>query len=326
MSGIVAGAQSGGCCCQPQGCTCSNPNRPGRIVDASLTAVNIEAEFNLREVSLSNSRPYLGCGPCFCGSGGSGGGGYGGGMWGRDPNGPYYGYVGNGCIIDPDFIDGTECAGLGCRPGSCACCPEYSISAVFGNQVVEAVIAGRSWKTISRSVSDHMVGAWNWQPRQVGYCDAPNEPFPNVRIRRFCSFPPLTYSPGLPGPDPNGEYVDQYGNYTGANVGICAAYARAEVSAPVQANCYYEARIFVGYWFQALRADAIREAGGQLIEGGSDFYVYRKPCLTPFDTVLGTYECVACEPTFVESVDPECGRIRGHYTLDVTPPDTITVS
>lgn len=325
MSGIVAGVQSGGCCCQPQGCTCSDPNRPGAIVDASITAISVEAELGIVEVRRSNGRIYAGCGPCPCRY--SGVNGALGPVWGTGPSGPYYAYVPGGCIVDPDFTDGTECESLACMPGGCPCCPEYRISAVFGNQVLERAPAGslHEWATVSRTVGDHAVGSWNWQPRQVGYCDATDGPLPNARVRRYCAFPLLEYSDGLAGPDPNGAFVDGGGNYTGGNVGLCAAYAVAGVSVPSANRCSYEAVIDIVYDFHAYRLGSIAQAGGTLVQGAGR-YVYRKPCVTPHDTVLGTYECVACGPTFLEWEDQECGRERAYMLRDITPPQTIAIS
>lgn len=330
MSGIVAGVQSGGCCCRPQqGCTCSSPTRPGALVDASLTAINIDAQLDHRYRWRQNKRIWCGDCPCRAFIAGIPQGP----VWGQDPAGPYYVYRSNACIVDPDFTDGSECESLACRPGGCACCPEYGISVNFGNQILERVNQFpffNQWATVFRHTRDHKIGTWNWSPSQVGYCVDPNNTALQARVRRSCFFYYYmsgNYDPGSGlSVDPNGQYLTPTGNYTGANVGLLNVYASANVTAPGPNQCFYEASLAITYRYQVPFASLLQASGNYLVEGGSAFLVYRKPCTAPTDTVLGTYECVACEPTYTYSEDQECGPQAVLDEFDETPPATILIS
>ena len=318
MSGIVAASQSGGCCCRPLPCQCTNPNRPGAIVDASLTAINIEAEYNYIERFRINRENWYGCEGCPCGSG----------LGGAAPPEVVYVYQRNGCSTLPAFTEGTPCTP--CTASSCVCCPEYAISATFGNRVLEKQ-PGALWSTVFRSSLEHIAGSWNWQPRMVGFC-IPTDSV-NVRVRKFCNFAPIQTIPGpstTPAKDPNGQYIDANGNYLGGNVGPCHMYAAASVRYVGGASCYYEARIQMYYTYQEWQSGLILDRGGTwvwnpagLMTGGA---VYRKPCRSPFDSVLGNYECVFCDSSYYYDDNTNCGPFARFQEQDITFPDFLTVS
>ena len=324
MSGIVAASQSGGCCCRPLPCQCTNPNRPGAIIDRGITALNINAEIDILSRFRWNSRPYEGCGACPCLGVGSGGVDYGI-RYQAATGGRAYIYVRNGCVYDSEYED-EECGALVCRPAGCTCCPEYRVSANYGSQVVERTSSPGmppGWSAVSANVFDHLIGSWNWQPRQVGHCVQSPSPTPyEVRVRRYCQTPF-----GTPyGVDPNGQFVDDAGNYTGGNTGPANYYATGSVLTPESTGtCFYHA--YVGYVteFQTFRGDLIAQAQGRLIEPGGIWY--RKKCLSPYDTVFGTYECYqACEGYYSYVTDNRCGEIVYVAETDITHPQTITVS
>jgi hypothetical protein len=322
MSGIVAAAQSSGCCCRPvEGCTCNNANRPGAVFDRSLTSLVVSAELDLRQRYRENS--CQGCVPCGCCSGQ------------QIPNGGQYVYVQSGSIMDPDFAE--ECPDLFCRSACGPYCPEYGVSANFGSRVLEKRFShplfGEAWGTVVRSALDNIAGTWNWTPRQVGYCIDPNTGY---RVRRFCRFYGLVAtSDSITGVDPNGQYVDANNNYTGRNVGLCSVYATASVTTPSHTAssfgqlCGYKASIFLEQHFRVPYGDFIQSEGGVLFTGGGGADIsaqYYKPCLSPSDTVIGTYYRLEDLSYRTYATDQTCGDVAYVEEYDITFPETITVS
>ena len=332
MSGIVAAAQSSGCCCRPQeGCLCTDPNRSGAVIDRDLTAISVDSEMSLEDAERNNSCAFIGC-TCPC----AGQPTYG------SPGGVQYGYQTNGAIIDPDFTEGTECDGRGCTAGCCGGCPVFSCRADFGTCIAEQNAPGsRVWSSIMRLVTDNVAGTWNWVPQQVGSCAVPTNPL--LRIRKYCPFSHVPGYPTVSGAfpiDPNGQYVNmQTGMYTGANIGLLRAYKAVEVygccGPLVPADqCAYRARVSIGYLFQfeLQRLLADPASGGVLRGIPTPFYVggivahYVKPCVSPSDTVMGTYR-LEYQPDYdYNEEDPECGRIRWFRERFASFPSTITVS
>ena len=326
MSGIVAAAQSSGCCCRPtEGCTCSDPNRPGAVIDRGLSSVAVDCDMSLEDSERNNGCSNFGC-SCPC----SGEGIYG------NPGGVQYGYQSNGSIVDPDFAEDTECESLICRAGCCGGCPTYRCRSDFGTGIAEQVTLGvAGWLSVTRAVFDNVAGTWNWQPQQVGYCT--REDVPLVRIRKYCLF---SYT-GLPGGviDPNGQYLNMDGSYTGENIGLLRAYRACEVSGCCgpgtqgSQDCLYRVRIAIGYLFQYELQDIFASSVGGVMQGiPLRFYIngivadYIKPCQSPTDTVFGTYTRVG-EPGYsYAEEDQECGRIRFFRERIAAFPNTLTVS
>ena len=325
MSGIVAAAQSSGCCCRPQqGCTCSNPNRPGAIIDRGLTSIAIESQFGYDEAELNTKTDTCGC-ECFASPG----------AFKYGPNGgTQYAYAGNGSAVDPDFSDGTPCESVACRGGGCSGCPVWRVSAEFGTVVAEAQpqLQSMKWRTVIRQPLDHVVASWNWRPRMVGYCQQdPASGYPDLRIRRVCGFSRIGNPIGT-SLDPYGQYIDvTTGEYTGANIGPLNVYAGAEILAPANtpggpSNCDYIARISLTEFFLSPLIEQLA-AEGSIVLGG--ILEYRKPCLSPTDTVLGTYR-LAGNPsdwysdTYFE--DQSCGPTAHFRDLRYTVPTTLRIS
>ena len=325
MSGILAAAQSSGCCCRPtEGCTCGDPNRPGAIIDRTITSVAVECDMTLDDAERNNGCYALGC-SCNC---------FGSSIYGEFGQ-PRYGYQTNGSIIDPDFTEGTECEGRGCTAGCCGGCPAYSCSSAFDIAVAEQVVAGvAAWSSVIVGVFDNVAGAWNWQPFQAGYCTAATDPL--LRIRKYC---PFSYVGGPTGGsvDPNGQYVNtETGEYTGGNIGLLRAYRATEVSVATGPGgpCAYLARVAIGYLFQG-ELQALLDAAPGGILGGIPFFPgsanavigeYVKPCLSPTDTVLGEYT-LAYQPDYdYTEEDQECGRIRFFRERRASFPQTLVIS
>lgn len=324
MSGIVAAAQSSGCCCRPQqGCTCSNPNRPGAIIDRGLTSIAIESQFGYDESEQSNQAPSCGC-ECHV-------------PWDALRYGPYggtqYAYAGNGAVVDPDFSEGTPCESVVCRGGGCSGCPVWRVSAEFGTVVAEAYPGNlqMKWRTVIRQPLDHVVASWNWRPRMVGYCQQdPASGYPDLRIRRVCGFSRIGNPIGT-SLDPNGQYIDtSTGEYTGSNIGPLNVYASADVSGPFYAGgastCTYVARINLTEMFLTPTIERLL-AEGQIILGG--VLTYHKPCLSPTDTVLGTYRLVGNPSDWYSDAyaeDQACGAAAWFRDLRYTVPTTLRIS
>lgn len=324
MSGIVAAAQSSGCCCRPQqGCTCSNPNRPGAIIDRGLTSIAIESQFGYDESELSNKTTNCGC-VCAVPSDALRYGPYG---------GTQYTYDGNGSAVDPDFAEGTPCESVACRGGGCSGCPVWRVSAEFGTVIAEAqpqTIQMR-WRTVIRQPLDHVVASWNWRPRMVGYCQQdPASGYPDLRIRRCCYFSRLGNTIGT-SLDPNGQYIDTAtGNYTGTNIGPLNVYAGAQVFGPSYAGgsstCSYVAKIALIEMFLTPTIERLLADGEIVLPGVVE---YTKPCLAPTDTVLGTYRLAGNPSDWYGdrySEDQECGPTTWFRDVRYTVPTTLRIS
>lgn len=338
MSGILAASQSRGCCCRPvEGCTCGDPNRPGAVIDRTITAINVEAEVGVIESARQNSASNF-CG-CDCLSGD---------VFCMGEYGPYR-YRSAGSVIDPDPVFGdSQCEPFGCIGGGCAGCPEYRVNANFDNQTLMRVNVAYTypvWTTFFADSFDHICGTWNWAPRNVGYCQAID--CQNVRVRRYCPFPgiggvvnflgPFPPYPGNlfdppPGnPDPNGAYINlETGEYLGTNTGLCRTYAFATVRwSP--SRCAYICSIALRHIFQVDMASRIGASGelyGIEIDDNSTITLahYEKPCFSPFDTVIGTYRRVWGLDSDFSRVDPECGANRWFYNQEIVTSPFISVS
>ena len=326
MSGILAAAQSSGCCCRPQqGCACSDPNRPGAVIDRGITALAVDSDMSLDDAERENGCFALGCScPCSPGTALIG-----------PPGGPFYSYQPNGAIVDPDFVEGTECEALACRAGCCGGCPEYTCRSSFGTCVAEQIGVGvASWSSVTRTVVENVAGIWSWFPQQVGYCTQPDNPA--VRVRKFCPFSYVGLS--VSDYDPNGQYINpSTGQYTGENIGRLRAYRAVEVygiigiGIPAE-QCKYRARIAIGYLFEFDLQRIFGQGGGAMRGIVAEIAVngivaeYSKPCLAPTDTVLGEYT-LDYEPQYDYSfVDPECGRIRAFRERFASFPRTLNIS
>ena len=325
MSGIQAAAQSSGCCCRPQeGCTCSDPNRPGAIIDRGLTSIAVESEMSLEDAERDNGCSSFGC-SCPC----SGNAIYG------SPGGVQYGYQRKGAIVDPEFTEGTECESLACRAGCCGGCPVWECRSNFGSCIAEQDAPGQArWLSVTRTVLENVAGIWNWAPTQEGYCTTATDPL--LRIRKYC---PFSYVPLGDGPiDPNGQYVNvNTGQYTGTNIGLLFAYKAVEVygccgpAIPAE-QCGYRVRIAIGYLFQ----HELQEISSQTPGGGMRGIALRlafngivaeyfKPCVSPTDTVMGEY-AIEYQPEYdYADEDSECGRIRFFRERLASFPQTLTV-
>lgn len=330
MSGIVAAAQSSGCCCRPQeGCLCTDPNRSGAVIDRGITALYVESEMSLEDAERDNGCASSGC-DCPC----SGTVTYG------SSGGIRYGYRHNGAIIDPDSIDGTECDGRGCTAGCCGGCPVWECQANFGSCIAEQDAPGQArWLSVTRAVLENVAGIWNWAPTQEGYCTTDSDLL--LRIRKYCPFsrvPSVLSAGGRQDIDPNGQYVNvDTGQYTGTNIGLLFAYKAVEVygccgpAIPAE-QCGYRVRISIGYLFQhQLEQIFSQSVGGAMrgipIELASNGIVaeYSKPCLSPSDTVLGEYSLDYMPQYDYSDEDPDCGRIRWFRERFASFPSTIMV-
>lgn len=328
MSGILAAAQSAGCCCRPQeGCTCSDPNRPGAIIDQGLTSVLVTSGFGIDEARRLNSSPSD-CTGCPCSP-----------LLGYGTYG-IYGYRAIGAVLDPDF-DAGECESRGCTSGPCPSCPTYSCSAEVGSVVVYRggpFVPGAQWSSRITFEGENRIGQWSWTPRQVGWCTPTSNP--SLRVRSFCPFIYNQFgSAGLGNliSDPNGAFIDvttgAYGNTPyGNTVGRIIAVASAAVGygfafgGGTSDPCSYYAQVSIHYiseWnlrrfladpFYGLPFDATYSA------------LYRKPCQSPTDTVLGTYELVYDPEYDLYEQDPECGALRWFNEIRATVPRTLVVS
>ena len=324
MSGIVAAAQSAGCCCRPsEGCTCASANRPGAVLDRQITAIAVAGEVTVDHAYLNNGSPYTGCG-CPC-----------------EPIGMTlgtgairYGYRPQGGINDPDsLVPGDPCY-PGCIYGDCTGCGTYTLSVATSSVVCPQSVAGTAqWSSVTEQVGENFIGQWSWRGRRAGYCNSIN----GVRVRSFCPF--LYAPPAVRGEvDPNGAFVDvNTGEYVttayGETVGRLHAvqFARVVTVPTVGGDCGYTVQIGVRLGFSWHILKALAEYGVWPPPVPSEIpaeYVasYFKPCLAPTDTVLGRYELVE-HPQYDRYIeDQECGRIRAYEDLRVGFPQFVEVT
>lgn len=321
MSGILAAAQSAGCCCRPQqGCTCSNPNRPGAIIDQSLTSVLVTSEFGIDEARRINGSPSdcLGC-PCSAQ--------FGYGQYGS------YAYRAVGSVIDPDVAEG-DCQGRGCTSGPCPSAPAYSCSAEVGGVVVYRggpFVPGAQWSSRITFEGENRIGQWSWSPTQVGWCTPDSAPFLRVR-----SFFPFVYNQfgtqfGSLLSDPNGAFIDTSGNYAGTPYGNTVGRIIAVASASIGFNgfgfeCAYQATVSIHYISEWKLRRFLAEPFFGLPFDATYSVSYRKPCLAPTDTVLGRYDLVADPQYDFYEQDAECGPLRSFTEIRQTLPQTLVVS
>lgn len=327
MSGAQAAAASG-CCCRPLiGCPCDNPNRPGAIFDASLSSVLVSMDVSISHACL-NDVTTNGCPgqPCDCFA---------------QPSNPgqaiLYGYQTQGRAPDPD-LDCTDSQGnqIQCVKGSCPGCYPFYINANAQTAILTRQ-GQQGWRTVSASPLEHTIGNWSWQAVQAGWCPSTDG---SVRVRRYCPFAYLDTAGGIrPGVlvDRNGQYVDEVTyEYTtglhGSNIG--AIYAVVDVTLGYYgsgyggAECGYEAVVRMHYLSLASLLDAV-SGGGLLPSLESSLALtwhYRKQCLSPSDTALGTYVLVS--PADIErySEFQPCGPSYAFDDLRATAGDTLTVS
>lgn len=331
MSGIVAAAQSAGCCCRPvEGCTCGDPNRPGAVFDRQLTAIAVTGEVTVDHAIRRNGSPYAGCG-CDCFPVGTT---YGSGT-------VRYGYRSPGAIVDPDVVFPGDPCYPGCSNGGCGGCATYSVSANVGTVICPQVAPGAaSWASSIRTFGDNVVGAWSWQGRRVGYCTSAN----GVRVRSCCAF--LGEADGTTTLAPlDGYTVDSCGAFINPDTGAYVQtpyggslgrltmiqYARLDASGLTVPNqCFYTVRLGVTWAFtweilKALAEDGVWPSPNALALPGyhADYF---KPCLSPSDTVLGRYE-IGDVPNYDRySEDQACGAIRNFEDLRVSFPNEVIVS
>lgn len=322
MSGITAAAQSSGCCCRPsEGCTCESPTRPGAVLDRSITAISVTGEVTVDHAYRSNGSPYFFCGcPCSpigvtLGSGAT-----------------QYGYRPQGSVVDPDALAPGDPCYPGCTQSGCAGCAAYTLSASTGTVVCQQVAVGaQDWASRVLQFGDNIVGQWSWQGRRVGYCTSSQ----GIRVRSYCQFlyRPIDYAET--GIDPNGAFIDFDGNYVqtqyGDTLGRLHAiqYARV-IGVPTLGGpfCGYTVRIGMVFAFTWEILKALAENGqwsptAALPEYYADYF---KPCLSPSDTVLGTY-AIGDVPQYDRyTQDQECGAIRAFEDLRVSFPNTIEVA
>jgi hypothetical protein len=332
MSGIVAAAQSAGCCCRPvEGCTCGDPNRPGSVFDRQLTAIAVTGEVTVDHAFRRNGSPYTGCG-CDCFSVGT--------TYGTGA--VRYGYRSPGAITDPDGLEPSDPCYPGCVNGGCGGCPTYSVSANTTTVICTQAVPGvASWASEIRTFGDNFVGAWSWQGRRVGHCIGTQ----GVRVRSCCAFlgeaDGTTTLASLPSDlivDSCGAFIDpETGVYVqtayGASLGRLhmVQYARLDASGfTVPNQCGYTVRLGVTWAFtweilKALSEDGVWPSPNAPALDGyhADYF---KPCLSPSDTVLGRYEIGDVPLYDRSSVDQECGAIRAFEDLRVTFPNEVIVS
>jgi len=324
MSGIVAAAQSTGCCCRPQeGCTCNDPNRPGSVIDRTISSVLVSAEFGIDEQRRDNQA--FSCQQCTCFAQTGSGFTYG-----------IYGYRPRGTIEDPD-CDNTPCQSIGC-----AGCQTFTVSASFGDRVALLETAGLlqiRWRSSNITVlGQHQAGVWNWFPSQVGYCFSQSQ---GLRVRSYCPFVEAGVASwgGIGGSgfvnDPNGAFINintgeygstPYGNTLGRLVALASTTVEWTVgSAGFPGGCAYRASVAIGYDFEWNIIRSIAELGSYPV-GGAYTASYIKPCLAPTDTVYGDYT-LESEPEYdFYDEDRSCGAIAYLREVRATIPQRITVS
>ena len=133
--------------------------------------------------------------------------------------------------------------------------------------------------------------------------------------------------------DPNGAFIDAttgvYGNTPyGNTVGRIIAVAEVDVSGVGLTpgdQCSYYARVAIGY-INEWSVRQLLATTGEANPFGGYSATYRKPCQSPTDTVLGTYELVGDPEYDFFTEDPSCGRIRWFDERRATVPQTLVVS
>jgi len=324
MSGIVAAAQSAGCCCRPvEGCTCSDPDRPGAVADRQITAIAVTGEVTVDHAIRQNGSPYPGCG-CPCSPVGIT---YGSGS-------VVYGYRSPGSIVDPDTTAPGDPCHPGCTTFGCGGCPAYTVSVSVGTVICPQRFSGSAgWSSVVKSFGENFAGQWSWQGRRTGYCFSSN----GVRVRSCCqflgteatstlaSFPTEVDSCGAFIDPITGEYVSTpYGDALGR------LHMIQYVDTGSTVDCAYGLRIGVTWAFtweilKALAEDGIWPSAFAPARPGY-FADYIKPCLSPSDTVLGTYQIGDVPQYDRRFEDQECGAIRYFDDLRVTFPQTVEVA
>lgn len=327
MSGAQAAAQVVGCCCRPVSCQCSDPNRPGRIIDSQLTAIQVECDGGVDHQWRSNESWFSCNCPCAPSN-----------FLGLpdyvDPaTGIKWGYRSQGANVSPEDV-GEYCKPFICVNSGCIGCPVFYVFGNFGTATALRTLPGPfvSWRTVTDLNSTNIAASWNWRPRQVGYCVSENDPL--MRVRNYCHFPFFASPDGLPpyvGVDRNGAYVNFLtGRYTGGNVGLTHVIRSANVGwDPVE--CRYQAEVKLEYWSaEQLSAEIVRNGP---IEGNSGFSglfslkaVYRKPCRSPQDTVMGGYTLAYTSMQDEYSTDDDCGPVAFVNDMRVTFGNSLTVS
>lgn len=350
MSGIVAAAQSSGCCCRPQeGCLCTNENRPGAVTDRSFTSILVSCDVNYAQEFRFNGGSFNGfCGsPCRCAPVNTSGWS----DWGFEGGNLYrYAVTGNRVYQDLD----KQC--LGCTTTSCPACHAESVNGSLSSAALRRVtfpgdpLYYEFWSLSMSSLTEQSIGVWTWTPTRPGYCvDPDRHPY---RIRRFCNNPLYQLGGGTEGVlpqvviDPNGQYIRadnaEYANGRwGSNIGAIYLMYSIHVLAPSLARCYYEARVNLHFMSFANIRDTVADCGnGQLPMdipgtingfgcGGSQVasWTYRKPCASPSDSVLGTYERVgeADQDSYTQAPEDRCGRSQFYVDVRASAGDTLTI-
>lgn len=327
MSGAQAAAQVAGCCCRPVPCPCGDPNRPGRIADSQLTAIQIECDGGIDHQWRSNESWFS----CSCPCAPSNFGGLP--DYVDQATGIRWGYRSIGANVSPEFAP-EECEPYICTNAGCGGCPLYYVSANFGQAVARRLNPGPfvSWRTITDLNSSNIAGTWNWRARQVGYCVSDSDPL--LRVRNYCQFPYIYAPENLPYPveaDRNGAYVNFLtGRYTGGNVGLIHVIRSASVGWN-QHDCYYQATVRLTYFGSEQLAARIAQFGplegtDWVPSGVSREAVYRKECRSPQDTVLGGYTRAYTSGDDFYRTDDDCGPIAFLEDFRVTFPDSLTIS
>lgn len=312
MSGAQAAAASG-CCCRPLiGCPCDNPNRPGAIFDASLSSVLVSMDVSVNHSFYDDRSAYPACPGQGCG------------CTGQVVAWPYaYQHQGRGVQFDETCF---------CAKNDCPGCYPFHLNATASNAILRRNphIGAEMVRTVSVGTLDHVIGTWSWQPYQAAYC-AGND---GSRVRRYCRFPYLDVVGGLRSGveiDPNGQYIGVNGEYTtglyGSNTGsVCAVI---DIGIGRGFNCDYLARVSVVYMSIASLLDVVNADGtvpAYLLPQLELTWYYRKPCLSPSDTMLGTYIRDGDADIERYRTDQDCGPSHYFDDLRATAGDTLTVS
>lgn len=297
------------------------------MFDRQLTSIAVTGEITVDHAIRDNGSVSQGCG-CDCFS-----------------NGPFfgtgsvrYGYQPQGSITDPDFLFPGDPCYPGCVRGECPGCATTSVSVATDTVICEQDAPGvAAWSSRVRSFSENFIGSWSWNASRVPYCIQPSSGF---RIRRYCPFAllgtPFSLLDGYQNVlvDPAGAFIDMdTGAYVstphGETLGTLHAVQYARVAhVPFIADgapCDYRIIMGIGFQFTWHILRDLRQSGVALIPSGYEA-PYRKPCILPSDTVLGTYGLEYLPEYDRRFEDQECGPIRYFDDLRVSFPQTIEVS